>query len=377
MQLKVYTSQGQVSDTLHAGDIGYVISGNGISTLPSFPRVILFVYDGIGYILLLLSYAIYTGVLIRSKTIQLQLLSFHYNILLSIVLIGVIWIIFEFVATFIYNMRDKSVLTTVWSYGVIMYIFIILSTPVSLCIHCCSKSPITIKFKAACKMMCITLHAATHLFIAYFIYHYALPTFLLLLVHPMKVIATFAYLIAIIFVAIFACSVYMTKLEDFDTFLKFRNVNLHCRLFSLFTYTFMSVVIVNVIIFYLFILYSFTYAMMLNQSLPTVTGPIYTLLSLIPTAIVSFITWILKSKFFDSVSIEELQNAERAEDTTEQTDTNDLNADTEEERLPLLTVEENSNASETAPRSESSPNLHNRHNYGATDAEDRSSETNC
>ena len=79
-----------------------------------------------------------------------------------------------------------------------------------------------------------------------------------------------------------------------------------------------------------------------------------------------------KSKFFDSVSIEELQNAECAEDTTEQMDTNDLNADTEEER-----VEENSNASEMAPRSESSPNLRNHHNYGATEAEEKNSETNC
>ena len=71
-----------------------------------------------------------------------------------------------------------------------------------------------------------------------------------------------------------------------------------------------------------------------------------------------------------------MKNAERAEDTTEQRATNDINADTEEERLPLLTIEENSSASETAPRSESSPNLCNGHNYGATEAKDKTSDTN-
>ena len=51
--------------------------------------------------------------------------------------------------------------------------------------------------------MFISLHFATFLLL---IYHYVLPTALLMIVYPIKVIATLAYSITFAFVAITACS---------------------------------------------------------------------------------------------------------------------------------------------------------------------------
>ena len=114
------------------------------------------------------------------------------------------------------------------------------------------------------------------------------------------------------------------------------------------------------------------YALLLNQSFSITNGPVYTIISLIPTVVIPFVSWMLKSKVFQ---FEDVENAQNSEDTNEPRAANN-DDDQEEERIPLLTVEENGSSTELA-RSESSPNLRNRHNYGATNAEDMTSETNC
>ena len=305
--------------------------------------------------------------------------------------------IFELVET-LRHIQDNPQLIFVWVYGALICIPILLALVWLFVKWCCIRRPI--KCTKACEVIYAYLRIAMYLIIPYLIYHYALSTFLLLLIHPMKVIITFAYLVTATFIAIIVCSAYVTVFKNLNTHLKFNNnITFQCRYFCLSLVALIYIIIVIFTIGYLLLLYCLAYAVMLNQSSPIATGPIYTILTLIPTVAVSFITWTLKNKIFDSISIEELKKAVRAEDTTEQRDTNDLNANTEEEHLPLLTVEGNNSASETAnteeeclplltvegnnsasetaPRSESSPNLRNRHNYGAIEAEDKSIETNC
>ena len=81
----------------------------------------------------------------------------------------------------------------------------------------------------------------------------------------------------------------------------------------------------------------------------------YTILYLIPTAAISFVSWMLKNKAFQ---FEDGQSS--TESTNEQIAANN-DSDSEKEHIPLLSVDENSSASE--PMSETSPNLRNRHNY--------------
>ena len=361
----MYASQGQISDMLHTEDIGYALSEDDVSTLPphSIVNGYLALYDGIGYVLILVAYVTYTIALIRNKATQLQL-SYCDNISLSTVVIGGAWMIFEFIETLRHIIQDSPMLIVVWVYTAIAYMTFLLPVSLRFMWRCIKRSK---KSKEVCNI-CPVLHIATYLLL---VYHFALPTFLLFLVHPMKVITTFAYLITAIFVAIIVCSAYAMIYKNLITYLKFKNIRFSfSRIFCLSLFALIYILVVVTVIFYLFVLYPLVYAVMLNQS--SNISPIYTILSLVPSAAISFITWTLKNKLFHSLSIEELQNAE---DTTEKRDKNDLNSDTEEERIPLLTVEENGSTSK--PMSESSPNLRNHHNYGTTEVEDKSNETNC
>ena len=189
-----------------------------------------------------------------------------------------------------------------------------------------------------------------------------------MLVYPTKVIAIFAYFTAFVYISIIVSS---TAVLIFNLVIKSLKQKRSCiRVCAkiYFFYFILYAIIISVLIVPLFLV---VYALLLNQSLSITIGPVYTVLSLIPTAAISFVSWMLKTKVFQ---FEKLKNALNSEDTNEQRAANN-NTDSEEERIPLPTVDENSSASE--PRSESSPNLCNRHNYGTTDAEDKSSETNC
>ena len=387
MQLKMYTSQEYQfgAPYTYTEDIGFALSEENISTHPSNSKssIIHYLdyYDGIGYVLLIVlcvSYSRYSyyNTIGLAKSDALPLSYHNNNILLCIALMGLPILIYECIKTF----TKKSPSKMVWYFTFFLYVFY---PTLYAFIGSCMYRAKTIKKKSIIVIllgnMFITLLIATYLLI---IFHFTLPTFLLLLVHPVKVITTFAYLITSTFAAIIVCSGYVLAYRHLlYVYFKFKKCDIRLRICLIVTdsifFGLISIFIVAMFIMYLILICPLVYVLMLSQSSSTITAPIYTILSLVPSAAAPFFTWIFTTKLFHSVSIEKLQNAECAEDTTELTDTNDLNADTEEERLPLLTVEENSNASETAPRSESSPNLHNRHNYGATNAEDRSSETNC
>ena len=282
---------------------------------------------------------------------------FHHKIMSSIVAVGAIIMASEFVAQIVYLVQNSDIYNYHYSLSGLIYISLTCLFLLTACImH--NKG-----------LFYVTFHVHSLLYII-FIYHYALPTFLLMLVYPIKVIAIVAYLTTYVYVAIITwaiflliCKQVMKKIKQTRTCIR---VNIGIILFALSLYALTILVL-------LVVLSLVVYAILLNQSSSITAGPVYTILSLIPTASISLVSWMLKTKIFE---FEELQNAQNSEDTSEPRAANNDN-DQEEERIPLLTVEENGSSTEPAPRSESSPNLCNRHNYGATNAEDKSSETNC
>ena len=188
-----------------------------------------------------------------------------------------------------------------------------------------------------------------------------------MLVYPTKVIAIVAYLITFVYISIIVSSIAVLIFSHVIKPLEHKRACIRVCAKIYLLYIPLYAIIMSVLIVPLFLV---VYALFLNQSLSITIGPVYTVLSLIPTAAISFISWILKTKIFQ---LEKLKNAQNSEDTNGQRAAHN-STDSEEGRILLLTVEENSSASE--PMSESSPNLRNRHNYGTTEAEDKSSETN-
>ena len=245
--------------------------------------------------------------------------------------------IYEFIGT-LRRIKDNPMPITLWMFIVI----------VCLTVQCKSKKISRIDNIIMCSIAACLLP----------VYHFALITFLMLLMYPMKVIAVFAYLITSIFVAIIVCSIHMLAFEQFNACLKLKNIRFSTTLLFICALVYLMMVVA----FSFGLIMILPLVLMLNQSSSSNAGPIVdTILSLIPSAaiIISLVSWILKTKFLQSGSVEELKNALSAEDTTEQRNTDDSNADTEEEHTLL-------------PRSGSSQDRGR--DYGATKDEDKNNE---
>ena len=80
-------------------DIGFALDEKSVSSAlsgTSGTTLFLYLYDVIGYLMLIFVYIFYMLALSKNKE---NLLSYHDNFLLSTVIVGIILIIFEFVAT--------------------------------------------------------------------------------------------------------------------------------------------------------------------------------------------------------------------------------------------------------------------------------------
>ena len=353
----MYASRGSVShtETFHTEDIGFVLRTDEIYVRSQVSVIICgYCYDSIGWFVLCFAHIILYNILTNRKTG----LPYHGNIMSSTVIIGFIMMVLEYLVQFIHIIQSIVLdiyRLSYWSwYNMIaLVINFVLFYLVHLAVY---------KKWSKIGFMLIASHILFYLLL---IYHYALPTFLLMLVYPTKVIAIVAYLIAFVYVSIIAWSI---SVQIFKNAMKTLKNKRTCIRVCACIYLLYIPIYALFICFFLIVLFLVVYAILLNQSLSITTGPVYTVLSLIPTAAISFVSWMLKTKAFQ---FEELKNAK---DTNEQGAANN-NTDSEEEHIRLLTVDKNSSASE--PMSESNPNLRNRHNYGTTGAEDKSSETNC
>ena len=115
-----------MSDTLHNDNIGFTLSEKNVhSTLPPdfFFTFFLYLYDVIGYAILLFVYIFYTFTLKKNKTTPP---SYHDNFLLSTVLVGISLMTFECIATvgcIILNGIHSTLLGLVWWFTIATYIF--------------------------------------------------------------------------------------------------------------------------------------------------------------------------------------------------------------------------------------------------------------
>ena len=183
MQLKVYASHGYqcISDTFQAKDIGVTLPEEAISSnfsvdhslIISMPmKIFVVIYDTIGFAMITLLY-----ILAVSK--NTTVLSSKDNIILlkSIALIGIIWLLIEFIGTLLHIIEGNLVCISI-----ILIILTLLGYIILLLHYALNKW--NYKSKNIGNML-VTLHIVTCLLP---VFHFALPTFLLSLVYPMKVI---------------------------------------------------------------------------------------------------------------------------------------------------------------------------------------------
>ena len=109
-------------------------------------------------------------------------------------------------------------------------------------------------------------------------------------------------------------------------------------------HTLYIVLSITIIILLLLMLFQLVYALMFIQPLPFTNAPVvYAVLSLIPSAAISFVNWLLKTKVYQLDFAKHLKIAQTTEETDEQSDVNDLDTSSEKEHMhiPLLKVDEN------------------------------------
>ena len=342
--------------TLYTEDIGFVLR-NITSTHPQLISIYIctFCYDSIACFGFFFIHFILYALLKKEKTAP----TFHAFAMFSTVLIGTVIVVVELVLQFSY-IRDRNPVNTPGLMSIItIYLFLFVMYFFLFVMY--------IKWRKI-GMLHLTFHVQSILFFM-IIHHNALPTFLLMLIYPIQVITIVAYWTAFVYVSIIVLATYLLIFRLIMKEVWKKSIKIRVCACIYFSFLLLYAFLIPLL---LILLFPVVYALLLNQSLSITAGPVYTVLSLIPTAAISFVSWMLKTKAFQ---FEELKNAQNSEDTNEPRAANNDN-DQEEERIPLLTVEENGSSTEPA-RNESSPNLRNRQNYGATNAEDKSSETNC
>ena len=98
----------------------------------------------------------------------------------------------------------------------------------------------------------------------------------------------------------------------------------------------------------LLVFFLLVYALMFIQPSPFMNAPaVYAVLSLIPSAAISFVSWLLKTRVYQFDFTKHLKTTQTTEDTDEQSDANDLDTNSEEEHIPLLKVDENCDSEST------------------------------
>ena len=228
----------------------------------------------------------------------------HIELTMSAMFIGILLVFCEFLITSVYLLdfyRYTVFHFFLWFPTLLTFLYIIYKS-MQLC---CKKLNFGVFIFSVLAM-------TVPLFVIY-IYCYALPVFLLLLVYPTKVIAVVAYLITFVFAASMICSITMRMIT-------MSAVN--CKVIGKWKSTMMiinGIIIFANPIFMFIIVIHFLYALVLGEASAISTGP-YTVLSLIPTTAISAAGWLIKNKVFSSVEEEEDKNQESNENKEENED---------------------------------------------------------
>ena len=219
----------------------------------------------------------------------------HKELAISTILLGYLLIVFEFIAMSV-RIADATF------FGFHAYIW--LPTSFSFLFVGCLVMKGCVRPK--CKppdseiLADVTVMFLATIFILFYFYFYgyALPTFLLLLVYPTKVIAIVAYLVAFIFVV---SAIYSICLRLIITFTKHPSKS-GCNNPLMCCTMFINCVVILVFPFLMTaILFNFLYDFVLSEASPITNGP-YAVLSLIPSVAISIAIWMVKKKVFSDTA---------------------------------------------------------------------------
>ena len=221
LQLKVYASHGAVSHTvpnLHTEDIGFVLTHNAKSYECSLKSVIVcaLLYDFIGHLIILFFGYFFSYPILRKRKTAPSL-PYRGYIMLSTFVIGATLVVLEYVVQLMHTIQSLSdsiypILACKLTSVVDLIIFLVTYSIIwsTECIQS-RKSLIGLKYA--------TFHVNV-LFYLMIIYHYALPTFLLMLVYPTKVVAIVAYLTAFVYISITVSSIAILIFKEAVKWLK-------------------------------------------------------------------------------------------------------------------------------------------------------------
>ena len=236
------------TEALHAEDIGFVLRAGNTST--------------------------------HSQGFSITYCVYCYDFLLSTVVTGGIVVVSEYLAQFIHIGKN----TAVYWFNAPGLIPIFGMYLVFLCTHV-----IFMMCKRKVGFIYAMFYNYTHsLLFLLLIYHYALPTFLLMFVYPTKVNAIVAFLIAFVYISITVSSIAILMFIKMMKWLNNKKIRTCMKLSGrvYLSYLILFAIIVPLLLFALILV---LYVVLLNQSFSITSAPVYTVLSFIPTAAISFI----------------------------------------------------------------------------------------
>ena len=293
MQLKTYAKSQDLtkSTAVHADDIAYTLSEDRM--LHPFDNqtditYAIFMYNSFGFVMVL-------GSLILAREKLKSMFREHIALVMSAMFVGFLLVVSESLAIIIHSIKRRD------SLYILCHAFVLFSMPLifiyTAYVYICTR--VTKKYKEKIKLVAIFLVCLVCLFLIH-IYCYALPTFLFLLLYPTKTITVVAYLITFVFAASVTFSI-STRL----TIWRYHRVSRRKKIIVMFICG-IYLLVFPVIMFAIVI--NLLYPLVLGEASAISAGP-YTVLSLIPTAVVSALTWLIKNKVFSHKIEDEEQPA--------------------------------------------------------------------
>lgn len=229
------------------------------------------------------------------KSISATILD-HIDFVISAVFVGYLFVICEFIAITVYlgDLYSTTFHLYLWIPTLFGFIIILLKV-----MKICYEKKCNWEKSDGLKLLISIFGMGMQLFLIY-IYCYALPTFLLLLVYPTKIITVVAYLTTFIFVTSIVSSISIHLIIVYaKDYLKIGHCTCTCIMMI---FNAISILVHPFIVFVAVI--QFLYVLVLGQASAISAGP-YTVLSLIPTAAISAASWLVRNKIFSSVDEKE------------------------------------------------------------------------
>ena len=328
------------STAIHAGDIAYTLSEDRLLCMHRriYPLqdqydaayYVLFYYYSFGYFFLVFWIMIFLKNKKLLKSVSTTIKD-HIDFVISAVFVGYLFVISEFIAIAVYFGDDHYSLAFhlyLWTSTLIGFLIILIWI---ICVCCYKKR----NWEKADVLK--LLHAIFAIGIVLFllhIYYYSLPTFLLLLVYPTKVITVVAYLTTFVFVTIIISSISIHQIIVYIiSYHKFGLPKLDCCRCIILIVNTIFVLVYPVFVFVLVI--QFLYLLVLGEASAISAGP-YTVLSLIPTAAISAAIWLVKNKVFVNSNID----IYKKEDKNKSNEDKNISATNDSEALTLVVNED-------------------------------------